>query len=347
MKPFMRRIEASKCGNVELFFLYALFASLGLMSFVPDFTQPSTYLFIIFYFCMLLLWVVKVGRFLKVDRMGLIILFFLLYLACVGVPLAMLQGRELPDALRALTPFVFLITYLYFHDLASRNRVLVLRLILVSSVVWMLKVYLLSYQDVISFFSGSLGRLTYASSDLLVPFALVGFCVSLYVEPLRAPVRLLLLGAFLMLIIASGYRAQILIAMAVVLIYLKFWKSALGVFAGVVLFLVSLYVVFYTGVFDVLVQRMQGSAGDSVRAQEWSFAWTNFLSSPVWGNGLGTPVSVEYTRGGLGSSIEKEASEASRGSCCFAVFFDAFLYGLGLFSANTDDGGVFCGLEHS
>src|SRR5690606_7585743 len=47
---------------------------------------------------------------------------------------------------------------------------------------------------------------------------------------------------------------------------------------------------------EVLVNRMSGSAGDSVRGAELDFAFSKFYESPIFGLGLTVPVPVELTR---------------------------------------------------
>ncbi|MUT69304.1 hypothetical protein GOM41_02295 [Pseudomonas stutzeri] len=194
-------------------------------------------------------------------------------------------------------PFLFFLFFTVFWNDTRLTDKAAYDLAWLASVFWLVKIFLFHAFDIFRVLSGELARLSYVVSDVLIPFGLVGFVLTLYKGGVRGAVRLLLLAGFGGVIILSGYRSQFLMMVAVLLFYLRVWRNLLGMGLALVLFLIIGFL-YFEGflVVEVLVNRMSSSAGDSVRGAELDFAFSKFYESPIFGLGLTVPVPVELTR---------------------------------------------------
>ncbi|HDY7678481.1 TPA: O-antigen ligase family protein [Vibrio vulnificus] len=286
----------SKGGINRLVFINFYF-SLGLLSFVPNITDLSSLYFI---FSLSLIFFITIYNLIKkpiVDSYSLLALVFVFNLAFFNSIVALNNGTSVGEYLRALVPFIFILFYIPIFTLMKKDAENILLMLLLSALVWSVKIYVMYISDLMLVFSGGLGRLTYVSTELLIPFGLIGFILSIYILN-SFKLKLVFCSIFFVLIIASGYRAHLLLCIAVFLFYIRFWNSIFGL--G--LFLLSLLFGFFllvsdANIIELFVDRItKGSSGDTVRENEISYALNQFILSPIWGQGLGNPVPIEVTR---------------------------------------------------
>lgn len=275
---------------------FSLAVSLGVLPFVPSLLDPAAICLMVALGIYSGLILFKKGR-VGINYYGIYIVFFVGYLVFVNSLISFVYDKNLAVFFRGVVPFLFFLFFTVFWNDGRLTDKAAYDLAWVASIAWLVKIFLFHAFDVFRVLSGELARLSYVVSDVLIPFGLVGFVLTLYKSGLNGAVRFLLLAGFGGVIILSGYRSQFLMMVAVLLFYLRVWKSLLGMGLALVLFLIIgfLYLEGFP-VIEVLVSRMSGSAGDSVRGAELDFAFSKFYESPIFGLGLTVPVPVELTR---------------------------------------------------
>jgi len=219
-------------------------------------------------------------------------LFFLSALASLLI--ASGNGVTFSEWVRAIIPFAFLGAYYLFPSrLSQQDAQFALASIHFSANAWLVT----SLVPVIpALRGGGIERLTHLGFQFLLPYGLVGLVTSLFMAWPRY-YRIACSFLFTFVIVATAYRSQFLIAAILWLVYLSrsryklLWATAL-VLAGVFAFQFLHGSVFL----DAFVQRFTNleEAASSPRAKEIAYAVSNFLRSPIVGNGLGfrVPVSV-------------------------------------------------------
>ncbi len=281
--------------------------SIATLEFVPTFNSFSTIFFLgscflvaaHSLFCLVRLRETNEDRFKLsngVVNNGSIIILFIAYLSLVNPFIAVANEIPIEAFLRALTPFLFLCMF-FFARWSRLTSTDVIWIIFLSAIVFSLRVLITNYSDVLFLMTGGSGRLTYVEKDLLVPLALVGFVIALYMPLKPALLRAVLLLIFLLVIVLSGYRSQLLLVGAAVL-------TRYGVMSGIkwiaallaMVLLVYLIDFFGFSVLDRLLDREVTASGDSVRLNEIKFALSLFVESPVLGHGLGTEIPMLLTR---------------------------------------------------
>lgn len=201
------------------------------------------------------------------------------------------------EVVRGVIPFLMLVFYIILYQLPREWVLRLPYLILLSCTVWAFQIVVFDFGSVLAVMSGQIARLTYSSSAMLVPLGLVGFIFSLYLNDRRAIYRVPQVGLFLLLIAISGYRSQLLLAIAVTIFYFRHLYSLKAIFGLLTLLVAGAsYTVFNPDYLTYLIDRFQYSSGDQVRELEIDFALNAFQQSPIFGNGAGYPVPVALTR---------------------------------------------------
>lgn len=275
---------------------FSLAVSLGVLPFVPSVLDPVAIFLVIALGGYSGLVLFKRG-WVGINCYGVYIVFFIGYLVLVNSLVSFVHDNDLAVFFRGVVPFLFFLFFTVFWNDTRLTDKAAYDLAWLASVFWLVKIFLFHAFDIFRVLSGELARLSYVVSDVLIPFGLVGFVLTLYKGGVRGAVRLLLLAGFGGVIILSGYRSQFLMMVAVLLFYLRVWRNLLGMGLALVLFLIIGFL-YFEGflVVEVLVNRMSSSAGDSVRGAELDFAFSKFYESPIFGLGLTVPVPVELTR---------------------------------------------------
>ncbi len=290
----MRLVVGTDC--YDKFIKASLAFSIGSLSFVPAASDVVALLlvFTLAIYCAAIL----AGRpRWSINGYGLFAIIFVFYLLFANSLVSLYFDKSFEVFFRGVVPYLFLICFVLFWNDAKLTGSAAYSLAWMATIVWLLKLVVFNAESIYDVFAGNLARLSYVVSDVLIPFGLIGFVLTLYKEGLGKVIRLPLLIAFGVIVVISGFRSQFLMILAVLLFYLRVWKSLLGVGLALALFMFvgALYIVDFP-VIDVLVNRMSGSSGDSVRSAELDFAMSKFYESPILGLGFTVPVPVEVTR---------------------------------------------------
>lgn len=271
--------------------------SLGFLSFVPTALEPASLILILALACHASLVFYRRGTAISVPIHGCIVTLFLLYLVFCNSFISIFSGNYFSSFFRAVVPFLFFVFYLFFYNDDEFDDLTIYDLVWLSSFFWLLKIFIFSFSDILLVLSGELARLSYTVDDVLVPFGVIGVVLTLYKKDLQVLFRWILVFAFSSIVIMAGYRSQALMLIAVVFFYFRVWKSIWGLLLCfcVVAALGYLYAIGFPAI-EVLMSRMSGSGGDSIRKAELDFAIGQFLESPILGKGLPVAVPIEITR---------------------------------------------------
>jgi hypothetical protein len=215
----------------------------------------------------------------------------------INIIMGLVSGMSVNDIFRGIVPFFMLFFYILLYQLPKPLISQLPNLLLLSCVVWAAQIVAFDFGSLLAVMTGDIARLTYTSSAMLVPLGMVGFIFALYDHRIPPHYRFPLIWLFLILIFASGYRSQLLLALAAAIFRFRslynpralIGLTMLGVSAG-------LYVLFNPDYFSYLVDRFNYSSGDTVRSLEIDFALHAFSQSPIFGNGAGYPVPIALTR---------------------------------------------------
>lgn len=283
-------------GLLSFFFIVV-----GLLPFVPHIDALTSVLFVA-----LLLAIASREAFsarfpFVLNSTALRILLLLFYLGTLNSAVAAFNDVSPAAHWRGLIPFLFLAFYCLLCPRKTFGRLLdgqdLLSLIMLASCSWALFLIARNLNEVNAVIQGQLLRLTYVERDLLIPFGMLGFILALYgIGPLRRA-RWILVFIFLFLVIVAGYRAQIMILLAVILFRFRHLsrKSSLIGFASVCC-LVGFMALLNQEVLRALLARLSFLEGDHVRSAERAYALRHFWEAPLFGKGLGFPVPIELTR---------------------------------------------------
>lgn len=277
--------------------LLTFFTSLGLLSFVPELGAANSLFFLLASGILLVVIAQDRKGALGLDAIGLFVLAFIAFVLPINAIMGIMSGMSANEIFRGIVPFLMLFFYVLLYQLPENWISKLPNLILLSCLVWAVQVVAFNFGSLTAVITGDIARLTYASSAMLIPLGIVGFTFGLYSNRMPNYFRFPLVGLFLILIFVSGYRSQLLLAVAVAVFRFRtvynpkalFGLSILGIAA-------SLYVLYNPDYFTYLIDRFNYSSGDTVRSLEIDFALNAFSQSPVFGNGAGFPVPVELTR---------------------------------------------------
>ncbi len=292
--------SAPATGNVpaQAILVHVLFVLVGTMPFVPSPFSFHSIAFILTLFLLTLC--VSFNGAIRLDATALQAVAMVFLWMPINFLVSVNNEIKTQDFIRGAVPFVFILYYIVHLNLPARLSERASGLLLLAAAAWAVQIVALNATDLVAAVRGEVARLTYAVGDLLVPFGLVGFILVLYERRLALPLRAGLLALFLVLILASGYRSQILLVAAVTAFsQRRIWSvGSLAAVAGLGAVL-AWYLTVNPGFVEVFVQRMQASTGDQVRAAERAFALESFALAPVLGNGLGFRVPWDATRPGM------------------------------------------------
>lgn len=277
----------------------------ALLPFVPDLLSPLSVFFSLSFGIIIFLRLGKAAlshRF-EVGTPGIALFFFCLSILLSG-PVALANNVAFSEWLRGLIPFLFLSTYFALAPIRTENDArFVLNTLHLAAVVWLIKIMAIVFINFDQILSG-LGRLTYLTMDLTLPYSLIGLVLSLFnPDPRTVKWRGILTAAFLVIIIGSGYRSIIILALVILLIYLyrqPLLKRITLVLLLSLLFTTLLLFIGETPFWQDLMLRFQNLWQELSlsRAIEIRYALLQFARSPILGNGLGYQVPVEIIHAG-------------------------------------------------
>jgi len=249
---------------------------------------------------------------------------------------AALYGTPWTAWFRGAVPFLFLLAFFPFVDVAKREPQSLINAVHIASVLWLAKVAVMSGAGIAAVLAGEAQRLTQATEDwgtLTLPFGFIGLICSLFNNaPFARRLRWLLAPAFTLVALLTVYRSQLLIVTAVWMVYLVGLgaRRMLGITVTLcALAAASMPYLLGLGLIQNIAERFSEVAGElgGSRMAEIRFAFRNFLESPLFGKGLGYPVPAEVTFFGDVQAM-REAGVDSVGYVHNAVAYMAMDLGL-------------------
>lgn len=270
------------------------------MPFVALAPLQNVYTLFVFLFCVSLMAVSRLS-FRPIRPSGsLLYLMLFLFALIFSFPVAVLNGVS-PTSwfMRGATPFLFFVIF-YLLSFTCDARFLI-RLLYYSGIVWAAKVLvtvaLADYSDIL--------RFTTVTKDLLLPFNLLGLALVLFYPVfLSKKERWLGFGVFLIMTIMAGYRSQFGIVFLMLIIFALRDLSrgrATAVVVGLTSCAAATYYFLSTEIGQFFMLRLTGqidATADWGRIAERQFAVEKFLSSPIFGVGLGTSIPIDVTFAG-------------------------------------------------
>lgn len=201
--------------------------------------------------------------------------------------------------MRGATPFIFFAIF-YFLVFADDAKFLI-RLLYYSGVLWAAKVLV----AVILADAGNILRFTTVTKDLLLPFNLLGLALVLFYPAFFSKKeRWLGFSVFLLMTVMAGYRSQFGIVFLMLVIFVLRDLSQGRVLAVTVVLASCVAATLYflsTEIGQFFILRLTGQidvTADWGRVAERQFAMEKFLSSPIFGVGLGTSIPISVTFAG-------------------------------------------------
>lgn len=290
-------VEGRKVKDLSAFFvLLFMLISLSALSYVPSLIQARTLFFVLLYGLFFIFaffscdWRSISLKWLSLAGCGLsalIINFFV----------SVLDDVSIDRWVRSFVPMLFFFTVfscLIYVRLIGCERVL--KLLLASCFSYCFFLLVLNFEDFLNFI-GLGGRLTFYLQDSVVPYPYLGLILAVLLPRILLPLRVFLLSVFAFFVLIVGYKSQIIFLLFFGLFFALFVSSGFQRILYIVLLVIfsSLIFLFMS---DYVMQRFSsiGGGGDEVRMLEARYAWEVFLSSPVWGGGLGTEVPLSLTR---------------------------------------------------
>ncbi len=281
-----------------------MFVLIGLLPFVPSPGSLVSIIFITSYIASAAMSLLTHFPRAVMDKTAILAIIIVFILMPLNFLVSNTAEVSLSSFGRAIVPFLFLLSYTFAIQLRSISVKHVENLLLIASVVWAIKILVVFPQDFVDSLIGQLARLTYVASDMLVPFGMIGFILTIFSESIRGAKRFSLLLLFFLLIVASGYRSHILIiAAAAIFKYRRIYSAKNFFMLSAFLVLGSAYLIINPEYVDMMKDRIHSSAGDNVREAEMDYAFERFSDRPIFGNGLGHPIPVSLTR--TGSTLDK------------------------------------------
>lgn len=288
-----------------MIFLYLLYISLGCLYFVPQILDISSIIFIVLYTIFFLLTIIK-KKFYHLNFLSILILLFLAYLLTINFFVAYINATEITFFIRGLIPFLFLSFYLNLNSINLSSYKL-WNMILTTCSVWLFGIILKDYQYFPSVLRGDIGRLTHIDINLLTPFGLIGYVLSIYSKHIKFIYKIFLSISFLTIIILSGYRSQLLIVIMITLFHSRKILSikSISILASL---LISFLIILYNSpeLINNITRRFYSENVDDVRKNEILFSIEQFVDAPLFGKGLAFPIPVSQTRGAVMGSLFNE-----------------------------------------
>jgi hypothetical protein len=220
----------------------------------------------------------------------------------LSFPIALSNGVPPGEWVRGALPFCFLLVYLLFPALGAKDGQFVLGTLVFTVLCWLVKNLARSLGE---FAAGGASRITYLNADFGIPFALVGLPLLLFFVSRRRPLTSAIFGVcLLLLVIATGYRSQAIIAVALWVAYVALQRRRRRLIFGVATLAVgaAAFTVFAGSRFgDEYLARFGDfeSEVQSSRAVEALYAVQKFRQSPLVGKGLGFPVPIAINSFGV------------------------------------------------
>lgn len=315
--------------DLELKFL---FFCVGLMPYVPSFSSPQSILFV-FAFTIYAIQAIYInGHNFRIDHTGIIVfLLCVVFLPSMTIVSAIL-GNAASAAFRVAVPFFFIIVYIFFAQDRRTSIERVPHLIILSGAVWVANIVLKYPSDVIAAMTGSLARLTFVSSEMLVPLGLAGFILTIYDRRLHGLLQFSLAFIFFGMILLSGYRSQVLLAIAVFIFAnrnIMIAKNFISI--AVLLICVLMYLSLNQTYLEMMLSRGIYSSGDLVRLLEIDFAQSVFEKNIVFGGGFGVQVPLALTRPGMSLEAIDQQYVPYIHNFLFYILMVSGLFGLSFF----------------
>jgi O-antigen ligase len=226
-----------------------------------------------------------------------------LFFCCIAVslPVALSNGVPLEEWARGALPFCFLLVYLVFPVLTAADGRFILGSLLFAVLCWLIKNLGRSLGD---FLGGEASRITSLNADFGTPFALVGLPLLLFFASRRRPLTSAAFAfALVLLVIATGYRSQAILAVLLWLAFVGWQKPRLRLGLGAVTFVIAAVSVAslagssFSSEYLARFQDFEAEATSS-RAVEALYAVQKFRESPLLGKGLGYPIPAAINRFG-------------------------------------------------
>ncbi len=289
-----------KLDGISYLTLFAVL-TLGVFPFVPTDLTFNTVLFPVLFSVIMFANTAQIVKSGKIGwRTGRII-SFLLFLCVINALSAIQNDTSISSFFRGLVPFLFLIMYEPLRRLTHKMGVdrsdKIARILVLTAFVWAVFVLVRNFEILPDLMNGSIVRLTYAESMMLVPFGMIGCILTIYgYSALNIPSSILL-GLFLLLVVVSGYRSQIALVLAAAIFCYRDAYNLKTIFRLFVMAcIVATLAIMYWEIILITIERFGHSAGDNVRAKEISYALSMLRNAPLFGVGLGHAVPVEITR---------------------------------------------------
>lgn len=286
------------------FFGALVLSSSALLPHVPDPRSLPALLMVAACFFLVTLWVclvaLRAGRIRRSLSAGFLAVFLCVVLGSWIV--AALSGTPLRLWFRGAIPFLFLVVFFPFVELARRRPTYLLDAVLLSCLIWLLKIAVTSGPAVPAVLRGDVARLTHAVQDwgsLGLPFSIVGLAVLLFSErPLARRLRWIVAPLFSVVPVLTLFRGQVIIVAA---LWVAYWVVNVRQSARHVLWTGLLLGVLLGGLFggSDLKRLVANRFGDlpaefhGPRVWEVQYAFGKFVGSPLWGRGLGYQIPAE------------------------------------------------------
>jgi hypothetical protein len=242
--------------------------------------------------------------------------FLLWALASFAVGLS--RGVTPSDWLRGAIPFVFLGLFFVLTSLPITDRAPLINAVHLACLAWAAKSFWKMTQYGEQLLNCKIARLTHADFDLILPYGLIGFILTLFnPDPRFARWRWGLLAVFGLLVAGSGYRSLSLLCLAVFAFY---WlrqppRQKLALAGGAVVCAALVFAL--SGKMCVVASHGQQLAArfaktgsptgsgqaDRERMTEVRYALESFARSPLTGNGLGYGVPIAALGGRSGKAV--------------------------------------------
>lgn len=278
----------------------------ALMPNVPDPAQPITILFLVAAAALLLVWLARVAHgSCVIPRAACAAwLAVFLYIVCASAFVAVLWDTPIASWFRGAVPFLFLALFFPFSSLGRSTPVFLLNVLHAAAIVWLGKVLVTSAIAIPELLRGDLQRLTHGTEDwgsLTLPFSIAGLALSLF-NPAQWAVRIRWIFAplFFAMPFLTGYRSQILIGLALWMMFIATRPPRQRLHAVGTAFLAMgaiLALLVFTQVGVAVMQRFEAIADEASgsRRAELNYALQQFAESPLLGKGLGHQVPAEVT----------------------------------------------------
>lgn len=281
------------------YLLLAPFFFLAILPAVPEVWSARTWLFLL---SILIFWTWRVRQaapFLKELKISEVAIPLFIFYSAVSFFWADHSLVGISDLFRQLTPYVFLLVYFLFYAFRKVDIDRVVMLFHFCTLTFIVANLLITFRDIgLELFQ--LGRITYANFNFVVPLPFLSLCLAMFARPFRSRILSnfhILLCAFVVL--ACGYRSQLILTFLTLVVLLILRRRV---------FLLLLATLLLSGLtflpsdielelpfLGELISRFAAIGNeliDGSRNYEREYAMQIFLSSPLFGAGLGTPVPV-------------------------------------------------------